>query len=62
MTLNGCPKASTGLYPDYNRFLKLKLSKGGGDAVVVKEFDGNYKQFIENGFLIEESKGSAKVI
>ena len=54
-------KASTGLYPVYNRFL-IELSKGGGDAVVVKEFDVTTKQFIEDGFLIEESKGSASYI
>jgi prolyl oligopeptidase len=54
-------KASSGLYPDYNRFL-IELSKGGGDAVVVKEFDVTTKQFIENGFFIEESKGSASYI
>ena len=54
-------KGSNGLYPDYNRFL-VYLSKGGGDAVVIKEFDVNKKQFIENGFSIEESKGSASYI
>ncbi|SKB83690.1 prolyl oligopeptidase family serine peptidase [Maribacter arcticus] len=54
-------KGSSGLYPNYNRFL-IDLSKGGGDAVVVKEFDVTTKQFIENGFLIEESKGSASYI
>jgi prolyl oligopeptidase len=54
-------KGSNGLYPDYNRFL-VSLSKGGGDAVVVKEFDANKKQFIENGFSIDESKGSARYL
>jgi prolyl oligopeptidase len=54
-------KGSNGLYPDYNRFL-IQLSKGGGDAVVVKEFDVTTKQFIENGFSIEESKGSASYV
>lgn len=54
-------KGSSGLYPDYNRFL-IKLSKGGGDAVVTKEFDVNKKQFIENGFFIEESKGSTSYV
>jgi len=51
-------KGATGLYPDYNRFL-VRLSKGGGDAVVIKEFDVNKKEFIEDGFFIDESKGSA---
>ena len=54
-------KGSSGLYPDYNRFL-IRLSKGGGDAVIVKEFDVTTKQFIENGFSIEESKGSASYV
>jgi len=54
-------KGSSGLYPDYNRFL-IQLSKGGGDAVIVKEFDVTTKQFIENGFSIEESKGSASYV
>ena len=49
-------KGSTGLYPDYDRFL-IQLSKGGGDAIVTKEFDAGKKQFIENGFFIDESKG-----
>lgn len=54
-------KGSSGLYPDYNRFL-IELSNGGGDAVVVKEFDVNTKQFVINGFSIEESKGSASYV
>jgi prolyl oligopeptidase len=54
-------KGSSGLYPDYNRFL-VKLSNGGGDAVVTKEFDVDTKQFIENGFYIEESKGGASYV
>ncbi|PKA81978.1 prolyl oligopeptidase [Ulvibacter sp. MAR_2010_11] len=54
-------KGSEGLYPDYNRFL-VHLSNGGGDAVVVKEFDVNTKQFLTNGFSIEESKGSASYV
>ena len=54
-------KGGSGLYPDYDRFL-IELSKGGGDAVVTKEFDVNKKQFIENGFFIDESKGSASYV
>ncbi len=54
-------KGSRGLYPDYNRFL-IQLSKGGGDAVVTKEFDVNTKQFIKDGFFIDESKGSASYV
>ncbi|MEO6347211.1 MAG: prolyl oligopeptidase family serine peptidase, partial [Aquaticitalea sp.] len=54
-------KGSDGLYPSYNRFL-ISLSKGGGDAVVTKEFDVNKKQFIEDGFFMEESKGDASYV
>jgi len=51
-------KGASGLYPNYTKFL-IQLSKGGGDAVVIKEFDADKKQFIENGFFIDEAKGSA---
>lgn len=54
-------KGASGLYPDYTRFL-ISLSKGGGDAVVIKEFEADKKQFIENGFAIDESKGSASYV
>lgn len=54
-------KGASGLYPNYARFL-ISLSKGGGDAVVIKEFDADKKQFIENGFAIDESKGSASYL
>ena len=52
---------SSGLYPSYNRFL-IALSKGGGDAVVIREFDTDKKQFIENGFNIDEAKGGASYV
>ncbi|RIJ50696.1 S9 family peptidase [Maribellus luteus] len=54
-------KGASGLYPDYDRFL-VNLSKGGGDAVVIREFDAVSKVFIENGFYIPEAKGSASWI
>lgn len=54
-------KGANGLYPTYDRFL-VSLSKGGGDAVVTKEFDVNKKQFIDDGFFIDESKGSASYV
>ncbi|MFV0268475.1 MAG: prolyl oligopeptidase family serine peptidase [Draconibacterium sp.] len=54
-------KGASGLYPDYDRFL-VNLSKGGGDAVVIREFDAINKVFIENGFYIPEAKGSASWI
>jgi prolyl oligopeptidase len=49
-------KGESGLYPKYNRFL-ISLSKGGGDAVVTREFDVTTKSFVENGFYIPEGKG-----
>lgn len=54
-------KGATGLYPDYERFL-VNLSKGGGDAVVIREFDAKNKYFIQNGFELPEAKGSASWI
>ncbi len=54
-------KGARGLYPSYNQFL-VELSKGGGDAVITKEFDVNKKQFIENGFFIDEAKGEASYV
>jgi prolyl oligopeptidase len=35
----------------------IYLSDGGKDAVVRREFNASTKQFIENGFVTEESKG-----
>jgi len=54
-------KGASGLYPGYNKFL-VSLSKGGGDAVIVKEFDVNTKAFVENGFYLPEAKGGASWI
>ncbi len=51
-------KGANGLYPTYDRFL-LNLSNGGGDAVAIKEFDVNKKEFINDGFNITEAKGDA---
>ncbi len=54
-------KGANGLYPDYNRFL-IRLSNGGGDAVVTKEFDVSKKDFIEDGFYVPESKGGVSYV
>jgi prolyl oligopeptidase len=54
-------KGATGLFPDYNRFL-VSLSKGGGDAVIIREYDVSSKSFVENGFYIPEAKGSVSWI
>lgn len=54
-------KGAAGLFPDYSKFL-VNLSKGGGDAVIVKEFDVASKSFVENGFYLPETKGGASWI
>ncbi|MCH6235669.1 prolyl oligopeptidase family serine peptidase [Cognataquiflexum rubidum] len=54
-------KGASGLHPTYDLFL-VNLSKGGGDAVVIREFDVTKKAFVDDGFLIEESKGGADFI
>ena len=46
------------LVPTYDRCL-LRLSRGGADAVVVREFDLRAKAFVEDGFSLPESKGTA---
>jgi len=43
------------LYPTYDRCL-VSLSRGGADAVVVREFDLNEKAFKEDGFHLPEAK------
>jgi len=50
-------KGSSGLFPNYDKYL-VSLSKGGGDAVIVKEYDVNKKSFVDNGFSLPEAKGS----
>ena len=42
--------------PDYGRGL-LRLSDGGSDAVVVREFDLESRQFVDGGFELPEAKG-----
>ncbi len=41
--------------PD-NDICMVRLSRGGGDAVVSREFDLEKKAFVENGFVLEEAK------
>ena len=50
-------KGATGLYPDYQRYL-ISLSPGGGDAVVVREFDAETRTFVEGGFYLPEAKST----
>ena len=42
-------------YPDYDRCL-VGLSIGGADAAVRREFDLQTRQFVEDGFILPESK------
>ncbi|MGV6802114.1 MAG: prolyl oligopeptidase family serine peptidase [bacterium] len=44
------------LFPDYNRCM-VTLSHGGSDASVRREFDVTRKAFVEDGFILPESKG-----
>jgi prolyl oligopeptidase len=47
------------LAPQFNRCL-IKLSRGGGDAVVVREFDIEAKSFVKGGFEVSEAKTKAE--
>lgn len=51
-------KGSTCRFPKYERCL-LNLSRGGADAVVVREFDTAAKSFVKDGFTMKEAKGGA---
>lgn len=48
-------KGQTSLAPDHTRTL-LHLSRGGKDATVIREFDLNTKDFVQDGFQIPEGK------
>jgi prolyl oligopeptidase len=48
-------KGAECLRPEYRRCL-LNLSRGGADAVVVREFDVETKNFVMDGFSIPEAK------
>lgn len=48
-------KGSSCLYPEEKRCL-VHLSRGGGDAVVVREFDTDAKDFVPGGFSLSEAK------
>ncbi len=43
------------LYPDYRRCF-FRLSRGGADATVVREFDIEDKAFVKDGFYLPEAK------
>jgi len=46
------------LPPGHDRAL-LRLSRGGGDAVVLREFDLASRTFVPDGFVLPEAKGGA---
>ena len=48
-------KGASCLRPDY-RLCALHLSRGGADAVVIREFDVEERAFVDNGFLVPEAK------
>lgn len=48
-------KGAQGLPPDFDRYL-VNLSRGGGDAKVVREFDVVTKSWVEGGFELPEAK------
>ena len=50
-------KGASWLYPG-DELCMLRLSRGGGDAVVMREFNALKKQFVKNGFFLPEAKGS----
>jgi prolyl oligopeptidase len=44
--------------PGTHDLAMLRLSRGGGDAVVLREFDLTTRQFVVDGFTLPEAKGS----
>jgi len=50
-------KGATFFYPDFDRCI-LRLSRGGSDAVEMREFDLKKKTFVEGGFFVPQAKGS----
>ena len=50
-------KGASCLRPAYRRCL-LNLSRGGADAIVVREFDVEERRFVDDGFYVQEAKTS----
>lgn len=48
-------KGSSCLRPEYRKCL-LRLSRGGADAVVLREFDTESRRFTDDGFFVAEAK------
>lgn len=55
--VNWVYKGMSCYYPDYKRCL-VSLSRGGADATQVREFNLETKEFISDGFFLEEAKNS----
>ena len=51
-------KGAATLPPAHGRAI-LSLSRGGGDAVVLREFDLEAKRFVADGFALPQAKGGA---
>ena len=49
-------KGGSPLPPDYDRYM-VYLSRGGADAVVIREFDARELRFLDDGFYLPEAKG-----
>ena len=54
-------KGRSCLAPEY-RYCLVRLSRGGGDAVVVREFDAENRAFVEDGFFLPEAKSNVSWI
>ena len=52
-------KGSNCLYPEY-RHCMIKLSRGGADASLQREFDTHAKAFVADGFTLPEAKSSVR--
>lgn len=52
---------TTSCEPAHDRVL-IRLSRGGSDAAVLREYDVPSRAFVDGGFSVEESKGSASWI
>jgi len=48
-------KGASGLQPEYEHFL-ISLSRGGGDATVVREFNAKTGEWVTDGFNLPEAK------
>ncbi len=51
-------KGASILYPKFD-ICMLKLSRGGSDAIVMREFDLEKKTFVKDGFYVPQAKGDA---